>query len=568
MTDLVDPGLRARYDAALPLPAFDDAAVGSLLRRGRRRRRARQVGAGAAAVGVVAALAVGGMAMDRSPAPPVAPPPEASVGTDLWLSAERVPPGTEVVGVLVVQTGVGGEVFDQLASVERWVDGAWVDRAEPLLWCLPTDPCSAEVMEPGTAVDFQPVEIAPEPGVPGPAMRMSTAGLEPGWYRVTHTARSGAVASAVVEIAADAPSPAPLVPLDEPSLVVDTPVIPRDPGAPLVLTRVDAEGGLAGGEPADQARVDVWREGAWVTVQDRVPLSDDDMDGEGAPLVQGALVMGLDPGEYRVVLSGPGGEVWGRFWVVELPGSDEVRSAPAEVLDVFSGLPGSELVEEAGAPDEVMDMDAPVYMYVDGDELTVSFAGSGACAAVPAGTEVSGETLTIVVREAAQECAHDGAYTTYVLALPADAAREPVLTTRDEASLDAPYPQLRLWLDDVVAETGLVAAEHPEDVSGRYAVVGVLPGEYVAVVAEVASDAELASGITVTGTADVEGVVLETGVDVSRLAAARLSCGGLVLSFFGSDAPSRAAADVRGVAEAVARAAQPCPVSADAITVP
>ncbi len=563
MTELLDPGLRARFDAALPAPVLDDAAVGSLLRRGRRRRRARQAGAGAATLGVLAALTVGGMALtDRSPAPPVAPPPDTTVGTDLWLSADRVPPGAEVVGVLLVGTGPGGEVFDQLASVERWEDGAWVDRAEPLLWCLPTDPCSAEVMAPGTAVDFQPVDIAPEPGVPGPAMRMSTAGLEPGWYRITHAARSGAVASAVVEIAADAQSAAPLVPLDEPSLAVDRPVIPADPTGPLVLTRVDPEGGSAAGEPADRARVDAWRDGAWVTVEDPVALSGD-MDGAGAPVVQGVITLPLDRGEYRVVLSGPDGDVWGRFWVVESPQA-ELRSAPAEVLDMYSGLPDSELVDEARQGRA----DAASSLYVDGETVIVAFAGSGDCVPVPVGTELLGGTLTIVVRDAGTACAPDGTYTTYVLALPPDASRDPFLTVRDAASLEAPYPQLRLWLTDVVAETGFPLAPLPEDVSGRYAVAGVLPREAVTVVAELADEAELAAGIAVTGTAELDGVVLETGKDGSRAAAARFACGGLVLSFFGSDGSEEAAADVRLVAETVARGTQPCPAGADSIAVP
>ena len=313
MTELLDPGLRARFDAALPAPVLDDAAVGSLLRRGRRRRRARLAGVGAAAVVVVAALAVGGMSLlDRAPAPPVAPPPEPTVGAHLWLSADRVPPGAEVVGVLVDESG-GGEVFDQYASVERWVDGAWVDRHEPLLWCLPTDRCAPTVMEPGSMVDFQPVEIAPEPALPGPAMRMSTEGLEPGWYRISHTARSGVVAAAVLEVAEGAIPAAPLAPLDERSLAVARPVVSTDPSGPLLLTEVVPDGHLPMPDPAERGRVDVWLDGAWVTAEDPVALSD---LGDGT---QGVMVLGLDPGAYRVVLTWPDAEVWGRFWVVEAP---------------------------------------------------------------------------------------------------------------------------------------------------------------------------------------------------------------------------------------------------------
>lgn len=554
MTELLDPGLRARFDAALPAPVLDDAAVGSLLRRGRRRRLARQAGGGVAAVAVVAALVVGGMSLlDRSPAPPVAPPEEeATVGGDLWLSAEVVPPGAEVVGVLVDQTN-SGQVFDQLASVERWIDGEWVDRAEPLLWCLPWDPCSAEVMEPGTAVDFQPVEIAPGPGLPGPAMRMSTAGLEPGWYRITHVSRSGAVASGVLEVADDAPDPAPLAPLDEPSLAVEPPILVPGDNVPLVLSPVLPEGG--GGVAFGQgARVDAWVDGAWVTTQDGIPL------GEGMDDGMVAVLVGVsdEPGEYRVVLSGPDTVVWGRFWVTEPVAPSGVASAPAEVLDAYVGLP------EGGADASGMITRLESGQYA----LTISLPGSGECAAVPVATEVDGRTVTVVVRDPAQPCPPDGTHTTYVLALPDGASAESALTTRAEGSTDAPYPQLRLWLTDVVAETGLEAPPQAVDESGLYAVVGVWPREYVAVVAEIAGEAGLAAGVVPDGTAEVEGLVLETGTDDSGAAAARFSCGGLVLSFLGRNDTPAAFEDVRSVAEAVARVAQPCPVDADAITVP
>lgn len=432
MTDL-SHDVRARYDAAVPLPVVDDVAVGSLLHRARRRRRTRQVGGGVVAVAVVAALAVGGMAvLDRGPTPPTAPPPEATVGADLWLSAEEVLPGAEVVGVLVDEIGIG-QVFDQLASVERWAGGAWVDRGQPLLWCLPTDPCSAEVTSPGTMVDFQPVEIAPEPGLPGPAMRMSTAGLEPGWYRISHTSRTGVVAAGVLKVAADAPSPAPLVPLDEPSLAVGRPVLTTDPSGPLVLTQVVPDGDLPRPEPADQARVEAWLDGAWVTVEDEVALTGDISAG-----AQAVMVPGLDPGAYRVVLSWPDGEAWGGFWVVSVTAaSDEVRRQDAEILQTYTGLPDDERYDVVDVP-----ADTASLLFVDGDSLLVSLAGPGGCAGVPVATEVSGRELTVVVREPARACAPDGTFTTYILALPVGVPSEPLLTTRAEASRDAPYPHV------------------------------------------------------------------------------------------------------------------------------
>lgn len=549
MTELLDPGLRARFDAAVPVPEMDDAAVGSLLRRGRRRRRARQVGVGVAAVAVVAALSVGGMSLlNRRPAPPAVPQPETPVDAVLWLSSDRVRPGAEVVGVLVDETGAS-HVFDQLASVERWVGAAWVDAGEPLLWCLPADPCSAEVMEPGTAVDFQPVEIAPAPGEPGPAMRMSTAGLEPGRYRITHTSRAGTTASGVLEVAEDAPEGAPLPPLDGSALDVRPSLTSAAGGSPVVLRPVDRDGRDA--ELAalpGMARIELWRDGAWAPVGE-VALAGYPGD-ESAQLF---VVPPLAAGEYRVLREGPDGDAWGRFWVLDTM----VISAPAEVLETYVGLP-----DGREAPGDT------AVVFGNGDEtLTVSLPGTGACVAVPVGTEVSAPLVTIVLREAAQVCEPDGTHTTYVLALPDGAPPVPEMTIRTEGGGDDPYARLRLWLTDVVAETGIQPAPGLVSEAGRYALVGVWPREVVAVVAELADEADQAAGVTVTGTAELEGLTLETGTDATGAAAARLTCGGLVLSFLGRNDTPEAFEDVRSVAEAVVRVARPCPVNADAITV-
>ena len=474
------------------------------------------------------------------------------------LSAEQVPPGAEVVGVLVDETGTG-QVFDQLASVERWEDGAWVDRAEPLLWCLPTDPCSAEVMSPGTMVDFQPVEITPEPGVPGPAMRMSTAGLEPGWYRIGHTSRTGHVAAGILEIDIDAPPPAPLAPLDEPLLAVDRPVLTTAARGPLVLTQVVPDGDVPRPDPAEQARVDAWLDGAWATVEDEVALTGDIGDG-----AQAVMAAGLDPGAYRVVLSWPEGEAWGRFWVVVAPPvSNEVRRQDAEILQTFAGLPDDERYDLVEAP-----ADTASYLFVDGDRLLVSLAGTGDCAGVPVATELAGRELTVVVREPAQGCAPDGTFTTYVLALPAGVPSEPWLTTRAEESHDALNPPLRLWLEDVVAETRLEVVPSAQDDAASFAALVVRPRTSVTVLVELTDEAEIAATVVPGGTVDLEGVVLETGNSASGGAAARFACGALALTFLGVDDSPEASEDVRYVAQEVARAAQPCPASAEAITVP
>jgi len=142
-----------------------------------------------------------------------------------------------------------------------------------------------------------------------------------------------------------------------------------------------------------------------------------------------------------VVLSGPDGEVWGRFWVTEAPAPGGTAAVPAEVLDTYVGL-----------PDGVEDLADTMTRRETGEyALTISLPGSGECVAVPVATEVAGRTVTIVLRDPTQVCEPDGTHTTYVLALPDGAPAEPTLTTRAEGSLEAPYPQLRLWLEDVVA---------------------------------------------------------------------------------------------------------------------
>lgn len=336
MTEVSDD-LRARFDAGVPLPAIDDAAVGSLLHRARRRRRVRQVSGGGAALGALAALVVGAMSLGAGTGTaPAAPPADGGPvdalavdreGASLWLSATEVPPGAEVVGVLLGKS-VSGVPFDQLAVVERWEGGRWVDHEESLLWCTGTDGCDGQVLAPGTQVDYGPVVIEPGPGAPGPVMRMSTEGLEPGWYRIKHVVRvdvqggcsesegGGMVCTmtppragawAVLEVKAGAPEPAPLPSLEETHLVASPPVLTAGLDARLALDAVVPDGDRPDSSPVESARVEVW-DGAWVPVDAEVAVA-----GAGDALT--VQVPGLDPGAYRVVLTRADGQVWASFWV-------------------------------------------------------------------------------------------------------------------------------------------------------------------------------------------------------------------------------------------------------------
>lgn len=333
MTEVFDD-LRIRFDAGVPLPQIDDAAVGSLLHRARRRRRARQVGGGGAALGVLSVLAFGAMSLGTGTGTaPAAPPPDGGPldamavdreGPALYLSAQEVPPGAEVAGVLVSKSMLGLSL-DQRAFVERWEDGRWVDHEESLVWCVATQGCDGQLHASGVAPNYAAVEIEPAPGAPGPVMRMSTEGLEPGWYRIRHRmlgqetegcveteeaqfcTSPGAGAWSVLEIKPGAPDPVPLPPLDEVSLVAYPSVLTTGLDGRLTLDEVVPDGAHPADAPVEAARVEVW-DGAWAPVDADVAVTD-----EGGVLA--VQVPGLDPGAYRVVLTRGDSEVWGSFWV-------------------------------------------------------------------------------------------------------------------------------------------------------------------------------------------------------------------------------------------------------------
>lgn len=201
--------------AALPDPVLDpapDHAAAPAPPPARRGLAVAGVVVGALALVTAAVLwLVAGLGDDEAVTPP--PAVEPTPGPALLLSADVAPPGAEVLGVLVDETD-SGQVFIQLAGVEEWRDGAWVDEGRPLLWCVPDGECAAAVMAPGVMVDFAPTWVEPSSAEPGPLMRMTTEGLEPGWYRISHTSETGVRVSAILEIDEDAPVPPVVSPLE------------------------------------------------------------------------------------------------------------------------------------------------------------------------------------------------------------------------------------------------------------------------------------------------------------------------------------------------------------------
>lgn len=260
-----------------------------------------------------------------APAPSTDPPPPdasaADAAVSLWLSADRVPPGPiDVVGVLMNHTGVD-VTFGVAAEVERWDGEAWVQRGA-IAMCMDHWHCTAEVQPSIDGLALRHIGLSPTLESPGPVERFTTAGLDPGWYRISQTSNDGTVASGVLQIAEDAAAPAPLVPVDDPAISIHPAVIPTG-GATVTLhplipaptsgsqSSSDVEAAIEG--LAETAEVERWDGGGWVHVAEvslKPPAIGESSIGRSAIIPER-----LDPGAYRLVRAGPAGRHTGSFWV-------------------------------------------------------------------------------------------------------------------------------------------------------------------------------------------------------------------------------------------------------------
>lgn len=259
------------------------------------------------------------------PAPPATnpPPPETfapDAAVSLWLSAERVPPGPiDVVGVLLNHTGVD-VMFGVAARIERWDGHDWVPRGG-IAMCMDHWHCTAEAQPSIDGLAVPSIGLAPTLESPGPVERFTTAGLEPGWYRISQTANDGTVASGVLQITEDATAPAPLVPVDDPAISIHPAAVPTA-GATVTLhplipapsgsqSITDVEAAVEG--LTETARVERWDGDGWVRVAE---LSLEAPGPDESPLGRSAIIPeGLDPGAYRLVRTGPVEPHAGNFWV-------------------------------------------------------------------------------------------------------------------------------------------------------------------------------------------------------------------------------------------------------------
>jgi len=202
------------------------------------------------------------------------PPPVTASPASLWLNAERVPPGAVELVALLVNDGAADVMFGVYARVDRWNGDAWVPAGE-LVMCMDHWNCTARIQRPGGSVAVPSIGLSPQPGIPGPVERFTTDGLQPGWYRISQVANEGIVAAAVLEIADDAPAPAPLVPVKRPAISVSPallspaggevalyPLIPAPTGA---QSREDVEEAIRG--LSETAQIERWDGSSWTAVR-------------------------------------------------------------------------------------------------------------------------------------------------------------------------------------------------------------------------------------------------------------------------------------------------------------
>jgi hypothetical protein len=256
-------------------------------------------------------------------APTVAdrPPPQPASPVELWLSADRVPPGpVELEGVLVDHEGVDA-TFGVFAEVERWDGNEWGSYGY-LVMCMDHWHCTAPIDDSDGSGAVPDIGLGPRLGVPGPVERFSTEGLDVGWYRITQKANEGVMATGAFHVVVGAPMPAPLVNVDAPAISISPalvsprgaevnlyPLIPAPDGSQSREDILRASDGLS-----ENARIERWDGTAWDAV-----ATVDLLRVAGDSLQRSAILPSLEPGGYRLVRHGPKGPHVGQFWVDESP---------------------------------------------------------------------------------------------------------------------------------------------------------------------------------------------------------------------------------------------------------
>ncbi len=244
------------------------------------------------------------------------PPAPADGPFSLWLSAERVPEGpAELVAILVNHEGVDA-TFGVYAKVDRWNGTEWIPYGD-LVMCMDHWHCTARVELPGGSGGVPDIGLSAQPGIPGPVERFTTDGLEPGWYRISQEANEGVTAVGILEVAADAPDPTPMVSVDAPAISVTPALLPTSGGEvglyPLIpspsgsQSREDIERAIRG--LSDIAFIERWTRANWEP-EDKV-----DVGVATDDLARSTIIPTLSEGAYRIVREGDEIDHVGHFWV-------------------------------------------------------------------------------------------------------------------------------------------------------------------------------------------------------------------------------------------------------------
>ena len=220
--------LRERFTA--PVLAIDPAVI---VRRGRRRRAARgAAGVGLLGVAVVMGLLLGGIPRPFGPAPADVPPPEPAGTTAALVVSPATVRSGDPVTVTILNRGQSDLVGGVGVEAQRWDGRAWTSAGwAGLCFGDAVAACQSRI-DPSTAD-----EAVPAIGIPAPprgssaALGLSTAGLAPGWYRLSMTvsdvsgtaARPLSAAGQFEVVAPPVPSATPASPVATPRPTVTPP---------------------------------------------------------------------------------------------------------------------------------------------------------------------------------------------------------------------------------------------------------------------------------------------------------------------------------------------------------
>lgn len=582
--DLDLAALRARYAAALPDVAVDPAPI---VRRGRRRRTLTRAGAGVGALALVVAVAVGGSALRPEPDRTTGtPPPDAAGRVELWVSAEQVPPGSQVAVVAMATDPTVEASFGMDADLERWEDGAWVPVRAVDLCAAPLD-CSASDPD----LDSRPGYLVTITKHGGVGRLDAPPDLEPGAYRLTQVSAEGLSAHGRFEVAEDAPQPAPLDADDAEPLYLSQTVL-RFGTTYLGASAATWFGsGYSSLTMPDTLTVRAWDPDEGWQEGEAVPTSAVPTMDSGFPSPSWetqAELPGLAAGAYRLEAETAHGTLAATFWVV---GSGPLIER-ATILGSYDGAPLDIPQPDVGWNEAPEPADPPLGAAVRLATRTVDVWQSGSCGGRISAVGVQDGMIVVYLqagpfwmREWCDGRAPTGPTATAVIAFPdgfepAEAPHVEIRSVETGEALGTDVPGLaahacdadggftcaaRRWLDDIVDGSG-----YPEGGvsmpgrAGRQAVESALSPDETAfdVSFQVVAAGDL-PGLGVVREewrSEIGNLTLRYGRSEDLTVTAAIDCGGYEIRF---QAWGESRFHVKPVSEAIAAQLDFCPADLD-----